>query len=156
MAIASPSQLKPRLHLLLILPAVLVVMAALAATSPAKALACDTPKAIKPGDPSFACLHYSGGKQYLDVCDHDADNHYVYARFVDSSTYPRYTTTPIALGVFGYDLNGSASGCGNFVDSRTIYAYAVCIQTEGCSNFVRLRQLPVVIAGVPGAGGAAS
>ena len=117
--------------------AALLTSAALAAISPAKAAACDSIKAVKKGDGSFACVHGSASSQYLDYCDHDNDGHLVYARFKDRNTGSGYLTTVQVLGsIFGYDRNGAASGCGNMLWSTRIDAVAVCVQAEGCSPFV--------------------
>jgi hypothetical protein len=117
--------------------AALLAMAAIAGIAPAKAAACDSIKAVKQGDGSFACVRYNGSTQYLDFCDHDSDNHLVYARFKDRDTGSGYLTTVQVLGsIFGYDRNGASSGCGNMLWSTRIDAIAVCVQTEGCSPFV--------------------
>jgi hypothetical protein len=72
--------------------------------------------------------------RYVDVCDHDADGHYAYARVNIYDGY--YILT-------GYDTNGSASGCSTY-DMATAYAgsyglfaqgLAACVQSEGCSSW---------------------
>ena len=111
----------------------LLVVAALA---PAKAAACTSTPSVKQGDGSIACWTRDGFGLHLDWCDRDADGHYVYARVSDSvfSRLGHYFTTVEILGdPGGYDRNGSASGCGHlgYLNGQ-IYAWAVCVQYEGC------------------------
>ena len=112
----------------------------IAAMAPPNAAACNSPLAKRASDPSFACITTRAGTgPSLDFCDRDADNHYVYARFVDSHfTGPnRWASTANLFGFpRGYDGNGSASGCGHLgLLSGKFYAWMVCIQVEGCSGW---------------------
>jgi hypothetical protein len=111
-----------------------------AAMAPAKAAACNSPIATKAGDGSIACISNGGFGQVLDWCDRDADNHKVYARFSDSAWTGRgyWNTTVRVLGESGgYDPNGASSGCGHLghLGNATWYAWAVCVQYEGCSGW---------------------
>ncbi len=123
----------PKLWLLGVVAGLLLV----AAMAPAKAAACSSPIATKAGDGSIACITNTSTGQRLDFCDHDADTHKVYARFSDSFTDSRHWTTTVALfGDKGYDPNGARSGCGTYGHlgrGTLFYAWAVCVQYEGCS-----------------------
>jgi hypothetical protein len=110
-----------------------------AAMAPAKAAACTSPIATKAGDGSIACVVNTSVNQELTYCDRDNDGHKVYARVSDSVTGShRYTTTVLLFGDKGYDPNGASSGCGVYGHLGTgtyFFAWAVCVQTEGCSGW---------------------
>ena len=118
--------------------AALLFAVMMAAIAPAKAAACDSPIATKAGDGSIACVVNTNVNQELTYCDRDADGHKVYARVSDSLTgSTRYTTTVALFGEQGYDPNGASSGCGVYghLGSGFFHAWAVCVQTEGCSGW---------------------
>ena len=119
----------------------------IAALAPAKASACNSPIATKAGDGSIACVNDNAVGQSLTWCDRDNDGHKVYARFSDSFTGSRYYTTTVAVfGNGGYDPNGASSGCGIYSHlqrGQRFYAWAVCVQYEGCSGWARWPSYPV-------------
>lgn len=124
------------------------------------ALTCSSAQAhsfciTKSGDTSLVCARDgadagTGGHEYVDICDHDADGHYAYARagilWLGASIYWTSVTTN-ATGTEGYDRNGSTAGCSTYDFSRmranqpAIFegiepqAIGVCVQAEGCSWF---------------------
>jgi hypothetical protein len=109
----------------------------------------------KSGDGSLVCARDgadagTGGHEYVDICDQDADGHYAYARvgviWLGAKIYWTSVTTE-ATGTEGYDRNGSTAGCSTydfsgmranqpgFFDGIEPAAIAVCVQAEGCSPF---------------------
>jgi hypothetical protein len=143
-AMAAPGRLSDwKLWLLGALAGLLLV----AAMAPAKAAACNSPIATKAGDGSITCVTDTSVGQSLTWCDRDADNHKVYARFSDSFTgSARWNTTVRVFGDAGYDPNGSSSGCGIYSHlqrGQRFYAWAVCVQYEGCSGWAHWPSYPV-------------
>lgn len=98
-----------------------LLLAAVLLASVTKAQAHDT--CIKhPREASVVCL--KAGHSRIDVCDRDADNHYVYARFY------------ILGGLFEWqDKDGYGGYCGHTtVTPNSISSYNICVQYEGCGT----------------------
>jgi hypothetical protein len=89
----------------------------------------------------------TGGHEFVDICDSQADGNYVYVRAqtIWLGALLAYTSRAAThTGTDGYDVNGSAAGCSTYDYSRmksyrpTLfngiepYGLSVCIQNEGC------------------------
>jgi hypothetical protein len=90
--------------------------------------------AQNPPDPSVGCVR-TNDTRIIDICDRQADGHYVYAHV--------YTQGGSGLWITGYDWNGSAPGCDAYnAGGNGIFKFALCIQTEGCGpvNYIARRK----------------
>jgi hypothetical protein len=101
---------------------VLLLCGLMVATSP-PAEAHDTCTTHPEG--SVACLKDNHTR--LDVCDRDSDGHRVYVRRTlnDGTVMPPY-----------YDPDGAGGSCGHVYGNWgvSLYAYNVCVESEGCGS----------------------
>lgn len=86
-----------------------------------------------PHDPSRACTRSAG--KLVEVCDRDPDGHAVYAEVQTTASYPA------AVGKY-HDDNSSKAGCSNHTFQPGIIAVRICVNTQGCSAFLKINEPP--------------